>query len=102
MNTNDWRQAEGERIAKALARRDWANRVLEERVRPLSWADGGSVLAALVIGATFGQIVPSPWLGFASGTALSLAMSCFGECLRLRRRLEAALLLLRQEQPGKG
>jgi hypothetical protein len=104
MGKGDWTDATGQRIAKEVARRAWATEVLSERIHVFSWIDGLGLIAAVGIGGSFGAFFDSSrWLvDAAAGIGFFIGATAYVECLRLRRRLEAALVLLREDNPSKG
>lgn len=103
MDKGDWTEATGQRIAKEVARRAWAAEVLSERIHVFSWTDGLGLIAAVGIGGSFGAFFDSSrWLvDAAAGIGFFIGVTAHVECLRLRRRLEAALVLLRADHPSR-
>lgn len=91
-------QIADERIAKDVALRTEALEVLAQRPSRLTWGHGLALgFAASALGwSTFGE---SPWgprlLAVVTATALGLVVVALRECASLRRRLDAALILLR-------
>lgn len=87
---------DGERIAKRVVRREEALGVLKERAPLFSWLDGLGLVAAVCIGMELGTLNGDfHWLASgAGGIGFYLAMLAYVECLRLRRRLNAAIALI--------
>lgn len=85
------------RIARDVERRAEARRVLDERMPIFSWNDGLAIAVAVGVGGYCGPTLGDayPWLPDAvAGIGFYLGLSAYGECLRLRRRLNAAIALL--------
>lgn len=62
-----------------------------------SWQDGLAIVAAVCVGGYCGPMLGDayPWLVDAvAGIGFYCGISAYGECLRLRRRLNAAIALL--------
>ena len=91
-------QIDGERIAKDVIAQTLALEAISKRPRNFSpWNYGLSLL----FGSAWGVFIASYTgphaqliLGSASGIAVILSITTFWECLRLRRRLDAAIVLL--------
>ena len=92
-------QLEGSRIAKDVASQSAALHRLGEPQRPLNqW-----IYALFIgLGAAWGWLASSNTgahaqllVGITSGVAFFLAICAFQECIRLRRRLEAILVLFK-------
>jgi 4-amino-4-deoxy-L-arabinose transferase-like glycosyltransferase len=90
---------DGERIAKDVLAQAATLAVLAKRRRLLSnW----NCWIPVTIGIAWGDFIATysgpytQWiLGAASGIAVSLAVTAFDECISLRRRLDAVIVLLR-------
>jgi hypothetical protein len=99
MNTGT--QIDGMRIAKDIASQSAALELLNERQRPLNqWF----YALCIAFGAGLGWLVSSSPQGahaqmtvaVTSGVAFFLAICAFQECIRLRRRVEAMLVLVKR------
>ena len=96
------KQLDGERIAKDVAIRSQALEVLNRQPKHASqWSYGFNIVFGSILGGylafyerSHGQLL----LGAVSGAAFFLSITVFQECLRLRRRLDAAIVLLRINQ----
>ena len=92
------KQLDGERIAKDVAARSQALEVLSRRPKFAAqwsyWLNTvfGSSLGGYLAsyGGSHGQLL----LGAVSGAAFFLSLTVFQDCIRLRRRLDAAIVLL--------
>ena len=99
MNTgNAAAQIDGERIAKAVAVRSQAlDEFLNEKRTVFSW----KYIGLIGLGGVWGwfvttQTTSGPVLvGIAAGIAFFIAPAAFVECIKLRRRLEAVIALMK-------
>ena len=96
-------ELDGERLAKEVANRANALEVLRQRQNPFAaW----QYVVLLVVGGLWGYFtsqarsVGAELVGAAAGAGIFLAAAGFRECLSLRRRLNAVLVLvLAHEKP---
>ena len=96
-------QITAERLAKGVVERANAIDALAKRTRPLSW---WQYVVLVAFGSAWGWYVSSSTphatllIGIASGIGVALGAGAFRECINLRRRLDAALVLLRPDVQG--
>lgn len=101
----------GERVAREVSEKAAAEAVLnrKDRSKPVSWwgvagvvCSSGFVVLSSLHGTLFGSMEKGqyalPLFGFCAVFASLLALGCFMECRRLRRRLDAAIVLLQADQ----
>ena len=94
-------QIVGERLAKEVEAKARAVEVVSQREHSFtSWQSVGW----LVLGGAWGFLISksgyvgTELIGATTGAAFFLAAGAFKECIALRRRLEAVIVLLRQDQ----
>jgi hypothetical protein len=94
-------QITGERIAKDVAPRSEALRVLTQPTSSFSrWHLLGNLVAGVAIGSSSSRFAgPSGpvIVGVVSGVGFFLGIAACNECLSLRRRLDAVVALLRTD-----
>lgn len=91
-------QLDGERIVKQVADEVQAREVLAQRYRPVTtW----QYAMALVAGVLWGVLVASQLgsngsilIGAAAGVGMFVGAASYRQCIQMRRRLDAALVLL--------
>ncbi|MGB7192498.1 MAG: hypothetical protein WBD81_03500 [Collimonas pratensis] len=101
----------GERVAREVSEHAAAETILnqKDRSRSTSWWMIAVIVCTTglsVQGILYGTVLNAfkqgqyalPLFGFCALFATLLAISCFTECRRLRRRLDAAIVLLQAEQ----
>jgi len=101
----------GDRVAREVSKQAAAETVLnhKDRSKPFSWwiiamlvGTSGMSVQSILYGTAFGAIQKGqyalPVFGFCAIFASLLALGCFMECSRLRRRLDAAIVLLQAGQ----
>ena len=92
----------GEHLAKSVAARAAALDVINARTPALSW---WHLVLLLIVGAAIGWLGAHAGsnsvfiIGVAAEVGFLIAVTAFAECIRLRRRLDAALLLLHADAP---
>ena len=101
MNTgNAATQIDGERIARAVTVRSQA---LDELSSAKGTAFSWKYVGLLVVGGVWGWFVSTQTthgpvlVGIAAGIAAFLAPVAFVECIKLRRRLEAVIALMKSQ-----
>jgi len=91
-------QIDGEKIAKAVVARSQAlDTLLNERRVVFSW----QYLGLILLGGVWGWLVSkvgadgNMLVAVAAGAGFSLAAAAFRECIKLRRRQDAMVVILR-------
>lgn len=99
MNTST--QLDGEKIAKAVAARSQAlDTLLNEKRATFSW----QYLGLALLGAVWGWAVSKAGadgnvlIAGAAGAGFCIAAGAFRECIKLRRRLDAVLVILKCQE----
>ena len=92
-------EIDGRRIARDVETRAKALRTLERtQINRWTWWIGAAVNTVLFAGMGAAARTDTWWIGITAGVGYALGLVAFFEVTVLRRRLDAAITLLRQGQ----